>query len=116
QLDLEAFLYFDSAGYQGWTVSNLVIQDFDMGIGMFAAADGAFDNVAIVNNRIRLAVDLNGVDNPNDPLQNIAIHYGYGRNQTIQNNVIELPGTGVSSPTATESDYDANPYKLATDI
>jgi uncharacterized repeat protein (TIGR01451 family) len=117
-LDLEGFLYFDGLGYQGWTVSNLEILDFDMAIGMFSENefDGTFDNVVITNNRIRLSTDLNGVNNPNDQLQNVGIHFSFGKNQTISDNTIEIPGDGVSSSSATAGDFFANPHKFATSV
>ena len=69
---------------------------------MFNGAGGAdaFDGTTITNNYIRIAADLNGVVAPVDVGQNIGIHYSFGKNQTISNNVIEIPGTGVSDPSA----------------
>jgi hypothetical protein len=118
QLDLEGFLYFNGTNNGGWTISNLVILDFDMSIGMFAgtAADGLYNNTVVTNNRIRVATDLNGVTSPKDKFQNVGIHYSFGTNQTIANNLIEIAGTGVSSATATEGDFEANPYKFATSV
>jgi hypothetical protein len=42
-----------------------------------------------------VARDLNDVVAPNDPSQNIGIYFGFGTNQTISNNVIDIPGDGV---------------------
>ena len=83
--DLEAFLYFDGDNYQGWTIANLDIRNFDMAVGMFAEAPvfGAYDNVTVTNNHILIATDLNGVAAPSDPLQNVGVTLGYGRNQTV---------------------------------
>ncbi|HEX3151796.1 MAG TPA: DUF11 domain-containing protein [Gemmataceae bacterium] len=120
QLDLEAFLYFDGTNYDGWTISNLKILDFDLGIGMYQEPspplESAYDNTVITNNQIRIATDLNGVDFPNDQFQNIGIQYSFGTNQTIKDNLIQIPGNGVSSATATEGDFDTNPYKFATSV
>ena len=87
---------------QGWTISNLTILDFDLSIGMFNSGAGtdAFNNTTITNNRIRIATDLNDVVAPADVNQNIGINYSFGTNQTISNNLIEIPGTGVSDPSA----------------
>jgi uncharacterized repeat protein (TIGR01451 family) len=118
QIDLDGFLYFDGLGYQGWTISNLVIQDFDMSIGMFgnSETDNTYGNTVITNNQIRIATDLNGVTAPNDTLQNVGILLGVGRNQTVSNNQIDIPGNGLSSSTASEGDLDSDPQKFATTV
>jgi uncharacterized repeat protein (TIGR01451 family) len=98
-LDLEGFLYFDGAGDNpNWTISNLRILDFDMGIGMFFGAGGAdqYNDTVITNNFIRLPQDLNGTVAPNDTLQNIAIHFSFGTNQSITDNTIQIPGNSLS--------------------
>ena len=98
-IDLEGFLYFDGAGDNpSWTISNLRILDFDMGIGMFNGAGGvdAYNDTVITNNFIQLPQDLNGTAAPGDPLQNIAIHYSFGTNQSINGNTIHIPGDSVS--------------------
>jgi uncharacterized repeat protein (TIGR01451 family) len=98
-IDLEGFLYFDGAGDNpGWTISNLQILDFDLGIGMFNGAGGvdSYNDTAIHGNYIRLPQDLNGTVAPGDPLQNIAIHYSFGTNQSINSNRIEIPGDSLS--------------------
>lgn len=98
-LDLEGFLYFDGAGDNpSWTISNLRILDFDMGIGMFFGAGGAdaYNDTVIQNNFIRLPQDLNGTVAPGDPIQNIAIHYSFGTNQSISGNTIHIPGNSLS--------------------
>jgi uncharacterized repeat protein (TIGR01451 family) len=96
--NLEAFLVFDGGDNQGWTISNLRILNFDLGIGMFSGAGGAdaFNNTRILNNYIRLPTDLNATAAPADVNQNIGIHFSFGTNQTIQGNTIEINGTGVS--------------------
>jgi hypothetical protein len=90
-------LFFDGGDNQGWTISNLQIFDFDLGIGMFAGSDGAdaFNNTKILNNHIRVATDLNATVAPADVTQNIAIHFSFGTNQTIRGNTIDI---GCSSP------------------
>ncbi|MBA3483206.1 MAG: hypothetical protein H0T51_15465, partial [Pirellulales bacterium] len=102
-VNLEGFLYFPGGNNAGdenknWTISNLEINDFDLGIGMFFSGAGvdAFDGTQIVNNRIRIATDLNATVAPIDVNQNIGIHYSFGANQTIQGNFIDIPGTGIS--------------------
>jgi uncharacterized repeat protein (TIGR01451 family) len=90
-VDLEGFLYFDGGGNLGWTISNLQIFDFDLGIGMFNGA-GSYDGTIIQNNLIRVAADLNATVAPADAFQNIAIHFAPGINQSILNNTIQLNG------------------------
>jgi uncharacterized repeat protein (TIGR01451 family) len=101
-LDLEAFLVFDASlapggGAQGWTISNLRILDFDLGIGMFAVGSSDYNNTTITNNFIRIATDLNATVAPSDTIQNIGIHFSFGTNQTISNNTFNVPGDGVSN-------------------
>jgi uncharacterized repeat protein (TIGR01451 family) len=101
-LDLESFLVFDAAlapggGSQGWTISNLRILDFDLGIGMFAVGVSDYNNTTIQNNFIRIATDLNATVAPSDTLQNIGIHFSFGTNQTINANSFQVPGDGVSN-------------------
>jgi len=101
-LDLEAFLVFDASlapggGAQGWTISNLRILDFDLGIGMFAVGATDYNNTTITNNFIRIATDLNATVAPSDTLQNIGLHFSFGTNQTISNNAFNIAGDGVSN-------------------
>lgn len=51
-INLEGFLYFDRVANQGWTISNLQIYDFDLGIGMFAST--AASSLARRSNAVRL--------------------------------------------------------------
>lgn len=97
-VNLEAFLVFDGGDNQNFTMSNLRIRNFDLGVGMFNGAGGldAFNGTQIVNNYFLLPTDLNATVAPADANQNIAIHFSFGMNQTIQNNTIEIPGDGVS--------------------
>ena len=97
-VNLEGFLLFDGGDNQNWTISNLRILDFDLAIGMFFGAGGsdAFNGTVITNNNIRIPTDLNATVAPADTNQNIGIHFSFGLNQTISNNVIDIPGDGVS--------------------
>jgi nitrous oxidase accessory protein NosD len=84
---------------QNWTISNLNIYDFALGIGFFDNPGGnsaAFTGTHIANNHIRLAPDVIDTANPASTVQNIGIHYSFGQNQLIQNNIIDLQGNGVS--------------------
>jgi hypothetical protein len=84
---------------QNWTISNLNIFDFALGIAFFYDPNGnsaAFTGTHIVNNHIRLAPNVIDTANPASTFQNIGIHYSFGQNQLIQNNVIDLQGDGVS--------------------
>jgi len=101
-LDLEAFLVFDASlapggVNQGWTISNLRILDFDLGIGMFAVGSTDYNNTTITNNFIRIATDLNPTVAPSDTLQNIGLHFSFGTNQSILGNSFQVPGDGVSN-------------------
>src|SRR5262245_17580938 len=100
-VDLEGVFVFNGGPNQNWTISNLQIYDFDFSIGMFSAVNtSAFNNTTITNNHIRIPNDLNDVVAPADVSQNIGIHYSFGTNQTISNNLIDMPGDGVSDPSA----------------
>ncbi len=101
-VNLEGFLYFDGGDNKNWTISNLRILDFDMGIGMFNGAGGidAFERLNISNNYMRIPLDLNTVVAPLDVNQNIGIHYSFGANQTIANNTFDVEGDGASSGTS----------------
>lgn len=96
--NLEGFLVFDGGKNRDWTIRDLEILDFDLGIGMFFGAGGsdAFDGTRIEGNRIRLPADLNATVAPADVNQNIGIHFAFGRNQRIAANLIEIPGNGRS--------------------
>ena len=103
--NLEGVFSADGGDNKNWAVNNLRILDFDLAIGFFAGAGGAdaFENMAITNNFIRLPADLNSTAAPADVNQNIGIHFSFGKNQTISGNTIEIPGTGLSTPTNTAS-------------
>jgi uncharacterized repeat protein (TIGR01451 family) len=101
-LDLEAFLVFDASlapggVNQGWTISNLRILDFDLGIGMFAVGVSDYNSTLIQNNFIRIATDLNPTVAPSDTIQNIGLHFSFGTNQSILGNSFQVPGDGVSN-------------------
>ncbi|MEA2236724.1 MAG: trimeric autotransporter adhesin [Thermoanaerobaculia bacterium] len=107
-LNLESFLVFDASlapggGNQGWTISNLRVLDFDLGIGMFAVGASDYNNTTITNNFIRIATDLNATVAPADTLQNIGLHFSFGTNQTISNNTFHVPGDGISAGANTSS-------------
>ncbi len=82
-----------SGAYLGLEISNLEIFDFDLSIGLFSGGPAnKFQDVSILNNHIRIATDTTA-----DSLQNIGIHLGTGQNQTIQGNIIDIAGNGVSN-------------------
>ena len=95
-VNLEGFLGMWSGSYQGWTVSNLDLRGFDLPIGMFYSTTTDFNDVTISDNRFELPADLNAADAPDDPNQNIALHFSFGTNQTIAGNEFVLPGDGTS--------------------
>jgi hypothetical protein len=98
-VDAEAFLYFgtDVPGTnQGWTISNLQIEGFDGAIQMYNFEGGstdAYSGTTITNNRIIVPAD---VDSAIDETGNVGILLGFGTDQIISGNVIQLAGTGKS--------------------
>jgi hypothetical protein len=100
-VDLEGVFYADGSGdNKGWEFSNLRILDFDLGMGFFngAAGSDANDDVTIKNNLVRVPMDLNaGVAPGGDTIQNIGIHYSFGKDQIISGNTIQLAGNGVTA-------------------
>ncbi len=97
-VNLEGVFFFNGAGNQNWTISNIRFLDFDLSIGMFNGSGGvtAYNGTQIVNNYIRIARDLNATVAPADVNQNIGIHYSFGTNQLISGNTIDIQGDGVS--------------------
>jgi hypothetical protein len=95
----EGFLFMWGGLYQGWTVENLVILGFDWSIGMFydGASGGStedFNGLTIRNNRIEMHADTPGnfSSGIGELYQNIALHLGFGENQTFEGNEIIIPG------------------------
>ncbi len=100
---LEGFLYFDgTTPNTGWTVSNLHVLNFELGIGMFVGADTDFSDTTLTNNTIQVATD-----NPADGIQSIGIQYSLGTNQTFSNNTIRFAGNG-STPGSTSVGMQSN--------
>ncbi len=97
--DLEGFLVVSSADNQNIEISNLVIENFDLGIGFFFSGGGVnvYDNTRIINNRILMATDIAGSSVAGEGFQNIGIHFAFGDNQLISGNLIEIPGDGLSN-------------------
>ena len=105
---LESFLFFNSnsttSSFKGWTISNLIIKNFDASI----AADHnngssfAMENFKVLNNEIYIPADNNKTTEADD-FQNIGIHLNYGKNQEIKGNKIVIDGTGISDGTTSYS-------------
>ena len=96
-VDLEGFLLFNGTFNPGWEISNLMLEEFDLTLGMFfGGGSTAFNDTLINNNHIRMPRDVAG-DASGESFQNIGIHFAFGTNQTISNNVIEIPGDGNST-------------------
>ena len=117
-VDLEGFLQFYNNGTNhDWTISNLQIKDFDLGIGAFCCYSGqpgnAYQGMTITNNLIRIATDIKGASSSGpEATQNIGIHLAYGKNITVSGNTFELAGDGVSDPSTAGLDwwtYNATP-------
>src|SRR5262249_62322884 len=71
---------YGASNNQNWTISNLQIFDFDLGIAMFNNPGGnsaAFTGSHILDNHIRVARDLNATVAPADVSQNIGIYYSF---------------------------------------
>lgn len=120
-VDLEGVFDFTSSSgggnYQNLTLSNLTILDFDLPIGMFHGSGGAitaFNGTTVTNNYILMPIDEPGNFSlpAGEPFQNIGIHYAFGDNQTISDNVVEIPGDGLSD----RSDPDSNNHLLAATV
>ncbi len=99
-VDNEGVLYFDGGGpgtNQGWTISNLDIENFDVAIGMYqnGGPTNAYNNTTITNNKILVPKDLIVAADPGD---NVGIYLGYGTGQTVSNNTILIAGNGTSDP------------------
>ncbi|MDB5336673.1 MAG: hypothetical protein JWN70_2292 [Planctomycetaceae bacterium] len=95
--NLEGVFVFDGTDNQGWTISNLEIFDFDLSIGMFfGGGPDEYAGTTLTNNHIRVPADLNTTVAPGDVNQNIGIHFSFGTNQTISNNIIDMDGSGAS--------------------
>lgn len=96
--NLERFLFFNGGDNQNWIISNLQIYDFDLSLYFNNGAGGsdAFNGTKILNNHIRVPADLNTTVSSVDVNQNIGIHYSFGQNQTIQDNIIDIVGSGLS--------------------
>jgi len=97
--DLEAFIVVLSPDNRGLEFSNLRIEGFDLSIGMFFSGGpvSAYDNTRIVGNHIVMPTDLAGIGLAGEAFQNIGIHFAFGNDQLIANNVIEIPGDGSST-------------------
>ena len=68
-------------------------------MGNGAGGTDAFDGTTITNNKFNIAKDLNKTVAPADVNQNIGIHFSHGANQTISNNIFNVPGDGISDGT-----------------
>jgi uncharacterized repeat protein (TIGR01451 family) len=117
-VDLEGFLLVFGTN-PGLEVSNLVINDFDVALGIYYAGGGlnVYDNLTLVDNHISMANDIAGSSAAGEAFQNIGIHYAFGDDILIARNVIEIPGDSASSPSlrassvAMQSNTSINAYE-----
>jgi hypothetical protein len=99
----ESFLAFFSrtstSTFEDWTISNLIIKNFDNTIGAFHlnGSHTAMNGFKIQNNEIHIPADLNNTAELNGSYANIGIHLNYGVNQQITNNKFVVEGNGISS-------------------
>ena len=88
---LQFYTPTQSTTNQDWTISNLDINDFNIAIAMFNGLNAQqFNGTTIYNNHIVLAEDGAG----DVYLQTLGINYSFGLNQTIEDNIIDMPGNG----------------------
>jgi len=118
-VDLEGVFDFTALpgeSYNNLTVSNLTILGFDLPIGMFhgGGPSTAFNGTTITHNFLGMPADLSGNFGLDlgEPFQNIGIHYAFGSDQTISDNVIEIPGDGLSD----RSDLDPANHEIAATV
>jgi len=117
-VDLEGFLLVFGTN-PGLQVSNLVINDFDVALGIYYAGGGlnVYDDLTLVDNHISMASDIAGSSAAGEAFQNIGIHYAFGDNILIARNVIEIPGDAESTPSlraasvAMQSNTSINAYE-----
>lgn len=98
---LETFLFLNNkanSSYKNWTISNLIIKDFDVSIiaDLNGGSSDVINNLKITGNQIYIPADLNATAAPSDNLQNIGIHYTFGNNIEISGNKFFIDGTGTS--------------------
>ncbi len=114
----EGFIVMWGGPYQGWTIENLVLRGFDWSIGMFYDGTEDFDGVTVRNNLIEVPPDIAGYYHADpamwqgEPFQNIAIHLGFGENQTIEGNDIVIPGDAASDLSDPEAPRKASSVAL----
>lgn len=104
--NLEAFVYVASAENRNLEFSNLQIEGFDLSIGMFFVPGqgvNLYDGTRIINNHIIMPTDIAGSAAAGEDLQNIGIHFAFGDNQLIADNIIDIPGDGSSTPSTTSA-------------
>lgn len=93
-LIFSAFMFADDGATPGntnFTMEKLWIDDFEAGIVFGWNATGVFDGTTIQDNVIVLAGDDGDAT---DWIQNIAIYFWRGYNQTIQNNTVTFQADG----------------------
>ncbi len=105
--DLEGFIVVASAENRNLEFSNLQIEGFDLSIGMFRVLGqgvNLYDGTRIVNNHIIMPTDIAGSPAAGEGFQNIGIHFAFGDNQLIADNIIDIPGDGSSTASTTSAD------------
>ena len=93
--DLETFLFFPGPN-RDWTISNLNLLDFDVGVGFSTSSAVDFDGTTFQGNFVRVATDLNRDQAAADTQPNYGFRLAAGQGQTVVGNVFEIPGTGIS--------------------
>ncbi|MEM7054336.1 MAG: DUF11 domain-containing protein [Pseudomonadota bacterium] len=93
-VEFEGFLLIFSEDNRGIEISNLVIDNFEVSIGQYFTGGGinVYDDTQILNNRIIMARDIAGSSVAGEGAQNIGIHFAFGDNIRIADNLIEIQG------------------------
>jgi SdrD B-like domain/Right handed beta helix region/Putative Ig domain/Domain of unknown function (DUF4214) len=99
-IQLPTFLALSGGPDQDWTISNLQIFDFNIGLEFGnPATQTDFNGTTITNNHIVVPQPQNQTVDPNAFPENFGLNFSWGANQTISNNQIDLYGGGSSDTT-----------------
>lgn len=112
--DLETCLFFPGPN-RNWTLSNLVLRDFDVGVDFSQGSTVDFDGTTFEGNFVRVATDLNRDQAPADSQPNYGLRLATGQGQTVVDNVFEIPGTGVSNGSAASRSVGLRLQTIASD-
>ncbi|MEM1081192.1 MAG: DUF11 domain-containing protein, partial [Pseudomonadota bacterium] len=97
--EFTGFILIFSTDNRGIELSNLVIDNFEVAIGQYFTGGGVnvYDDTRILNNHIIMARDIAGSTAAGEGFQNIGIHFAFGDNVRIADNVIDIQGDSMSN-------------------